>query len=64
MENEPLMMQLRLDSINEDSVGFTATFFGKPDIKGNQITVPVSDETAASLVVGGQYLFYLVGRDR
>lgn len=52
-----MRMLLRLDSIRQDSTGWTATFYGKPDISLNCIFVPVDEETAATLVVGKQYMF-------
>lgn len=53
----PLAMQLRLDSLRKDGVGWKATFYGKPDVVGNSLTVPISAEHAERLEVGGQVLF-------
>jgi hypothetical protein len=50
-------LQLRLAVLARDPEGWTATFYGKPDVVGNSITVPVTEEQAAELVVGEQYLF-------
>jgi hypothetical protein len=54
-----LALLLRLDSVRNDGVGWTATFHGKPDTHGNSITVPVSAEQAAWLEPGEQYYFVL-----
>lgn len=52
-------IKLRLDRINRDEVGVTGLFYGKPDIHGNAITVPLSEDVASRLKVGKQYVFVL-----
>jgi hypothetical protein len=53
---------LRLDSIRNDGVGWQATFYGKPDIVGNSISVPASEDQARALTPGSQYLFESLAR--
>jgi hypothetical protein len=53
---------LRLDSVRNDGVGWQATFYGKPDIVGNSISVPVSEEQALALTPGQHYLFETLAR--
>lgn len=52
-------IKLRLDSIYLDKVGFIGLFYGKPDIHGNAITVPMSENVMNRLKVGEQYTFVL-----
>lgn len=56
-----MMILLRLDTVFRDSVGWMATFYGKPDIHGNTISIPVSRTDAHKLekTVGKQFLFEL-----
>lgn len=48
---------LRLDSVTRDRLGCTAKFHGKPDTLANFFVAPISDATAALLIVGAQYRF-------
>jgi hypothetical protein len=61
-----MSMRLRLDSVSKDAVGYVARFYGKPDIVGNSIAVPVSAEQARELgpAVGKDIVFTSVSAAR
>lgn len=56
----PFGMLLRLESVQQSDVGYSAYWSGKPFVHGNTFGVPISEEAAKVLVPGKQYLFVMV----